>query len=75
MRIWRNFLWAPIRKDFFQVSLELPPQEKEELIDFLKENVNMFAWDTYEALGVNPNFICHHLNVSPAITPKKQPSR
>ena len=35
----------------------------------------MFAWDAYEALGVNPNFICHHLNVNPSITLKKQSSQ
>ena len=58
---------------FFQVGSELPPQEKEELIGFLRENVDMFAWDTYEAPGVDPSFICHHLNVNPSITPKKQP--
>lgn len=23
--------------------------------------------------GVDPSFICHHLNVNPSITPKKQP--
>ena len=32
-----------------------------------------FAWNAYEALGVNPSFICHHLNVNPSIIPKKQP--
>ncbi|XP_050255615.1 uncharacterized protein LOC126701513 [Quercus robur] len=62
-------------KRFFQVGSKLPPQEKEKLIDFLRENVDVFAWDAYEALRVNPNFICHHLNVSPAVTPKKQPPR
>ena len=60
---------------FFQVGLELPPQEKEMLIDFLKENVDVFAWDAYEAPGVDPDFICHHLNVNPSVTPKKQPPR
>ena len=60
-------------KKFFQVGSELPPQEKEKLIGFLKENVDMFAWDTYEAPGVNPSFICHHLNVNPSVTLKKQP--
>ena len=58
---------------FFQFGSELPPQEKETLIDFLRQNVDVFAWDAYEALGVDPDFICHHLNVSPTITPKKQP--
>ena len=56
---------------FFQVGSELPPQEKAILIDFLRQNVDVFAWDAYEAPGVDPNFICHHLNVNPAVTPKK----
>jgi len=60
---------------FFQVRVQLPYWEKEELIVFLRKNVDMFAWSPYKALGVNPNFICHHLNVSPSITPKKQPPR
>ena len=33
----------------------------------------MFAWNAYKTPWVNPNFICHHLNVNPSITPKKQP--
>ena len=60
---------------FFQVGSELPPQEKEQLIRFLRENVDVFAWDAYEVSRVDPNFICHNLNVNPSITPKKQPPR
>ena len=43
------------------------------LIDFLRKNVDVFAWDPYEAPRVDPNFICHHFNVNPAVIPKKQP--
>ena len=35
----------------------------------------MFAWNAYEALGVDPSFIYHHLNINPSITPKKQSPR
>ena len=42
---------------------------------FLRENANVFSWDAYEALGVDSSFICHHLNVNPSVTPKKQTSR
>ena len=58
-------------KKFFQVGSELPPLEKEELINFLKKNVDVFAWDACEALGVDLSFICHHLNVNPSIAPRK----
>ena len=60
---------------FFQVGSELPPQEKEKLIGFLRENMDLFAWDAYEALRVDPSFICYHLNINPSVTPKKQPPR
>ena len=44
-------------KKFFQVGSQLPPQEREELIEFLRKNVDVFTWSAYEAPGVNPNFI------------------
>ena len=58
---------------FFQVGVQLPPLEKEELVTFLRKNIDVFAWSAYEAPGVDSNFICHHLNVNPSVTPKKQP--
>ena len=42
------------------------------MIEFLKQNIDVFAWNTYEAPGVDLEFICHHLNVNPLIAPKKQ---
>ena len=59
-------------KKFFQVGSQLPQQEREELIKFLKQNIDVFAWNTYEAPGVDLEFIFHHLNVNPLVTPKKQ---
>ncbi|XP_050240972.1 uncharacterized protein LOC126689841 [Quercus robur] len=60
---------------FFRVGAQLPLQKKEELIEFLKRNIDVFAWDACDAPGIDPTFICHYLNVNPAITPKKQPPR
>ena len=59
-------------KKFFQVGSQLPQQEREELLEFLKQNIDVFAWNTYEAPGVDLEFICHHLNVNSLVTPKKQ---
>ena len=60
---------------FFQVGARLPLQENEELVELLRRNVDVFAWDAYEALSLNSEFICHCLNVDPSATPKKQPPR
>ena len=62
-------------KKFFQIGSQLPQQEKNELIEFLRQNIDVFAWNTYEAPRVDPEFICHHLNVNPLVVPKKQPLR
>ena len=60
---------------FFQIGSQLPQQEREKLIEFLKQNIDIFSWNTYEALRVDPEFICHHLKVNPLIAPKNQPPR
>ena len=49
----------------------MPYQESEELIEFLKQNIDVFARNAYEAPGVDPEFIYHHLKVNPLIAPKK----
>ena len=58
---------------FFQIGSQLPHQEKEELIEFLRRNIDVFSWNAYEAPRVDPEFIYHHLKVNPLITPRKQP--
>ena len=57
--------------EVFSSGSQLPHQEREELVEFLKQNIDVFAWNTYEAPGVDPDFICHHLNVNPLTAPKK----
>ena len=34
---------------FFQIGFQLPQQEREELVEFLKQNIDVFAWNAYEA--------------------------
>ena len=60
---------------FFQVGAELPLQEREQMVELLRRNVDVFAWDAYKDPSLDPKFICHHLNVNPSVTPKKQPPR
>ena len=58
-------------KKFFQVGAKLPSQEKEILLEFLRANIDVFAWSPYEAPGIDPSFICHRLNVNPSVVPKR----
>ena len=43
------------------------------MLQFFKENVDVFAWSPYEAPSIDPSFIYHRLNVNPTIIPKRQP--
>ena len=43
------------------------------MIEFLKRNIDVFAWDACDVPRIDPAFIYHHLNVNPSITPKEQP--
>ena len=43
------------------------------MIRFLRRNIDVFAWDVYDASGVDLNPICHYLDVNPSSIPKKQP--
>ena len=70
-----KFITGDNEGKFFQVGIQLPPQENEELIGFLKRNIDVFAQSAYEAPRVDPNFIFHYLNINPFIIPKKQPPR
>ena len=37
--------------------------------------MDFFAWSAYEAPGIDPDFICHHLNMNTRAAPKRQPLR
>ena len=56
---------------YFHVGAQLPLVEKEELVEFLKANVDVFAWSAYEAPGIDLDFICHQLNVSLGAVPRR----
>ena len=60
---------------FFQVGVQLPTLEKQALIEFFRNNVDIFAWDACEDPRIDPDFICHHLNINHSIIPRKQPPR
>lgn len=50
-------------------------EDKVEILLFLVQNADVFAWSPYEVPGVDPEFIVHRLNVDPMFPPKKQKPR
>ena len=60
---------------YILVSLNVKERKRTELIKFLKENIEVFAWTPYEMPRINPNFIRHMLNIMPEARPVKQRGR
>lgn len=50
----------------------LEGKEKEELIKFLKENKNVFAWSHEDVVGIDPVESMHYLSVKIELKPIKQ---
>ena len=50
-------------------------EDRVEMLLFLIQNIDVFAWSPYEVLVVDPEFIVHKLNVNPSFPPKKQKPR
>ena len=60
------------QKKYFQLGTQLLLVERAQLLAFLINNLDVFAWSTYEAPEVNLDFIFHHLNVNPTVMSRKQ---
>ena len=56
-------------KKYTRVGAELEENTKKDLVQFLKENVDVFAWSHEDMPGINPGVITHRLNVSPSFKP------
>ena len=50
---------------YFLLERQLPEVEKTEILDFLLQNKEVFAWTPYEMPGISPEIMCHKLNVDP----------
>uniref|UniRef100_A0A2N9G7Y6 Uncharacterized protein n=1 Tax=Fagus sylvatica TaxID=28930 RepID=A0A2N9G7Y6_FAGSY len=58
-----------------KIGANLPPKMKESLVQFLKNNKDVFAWSHEDMPGINPSIISHKLNVDPSLRPVKQKRR
>ena len=54
-----------------KIGSALTGQFKEDLITFLREHHNVFAWSHEDMLGIDPNAIVHRLNIDPNFKPIK----
>jgi len=47
------------------MSESLSPFEKEDLIQLIREYIDVFVWNYEDMLGLDPQIAMHHLNINP----------
>ena len=52
-----------------RIGANLDGKIKKDLIHFLRENIDVFAWSHEDISGINPSVITHCLNVHPSSKP------
>ena len=55
-----------------RIGTTLSPEIRTRLIEFLKENLDVFAWSHEDIPGISPKIIQHKLNVDPERKPVQQ---
>ena len=60
---------------YTRVGADLEKKTKKDLVQFLKKNIDVFAWSHEDMPGIDPGVITHRLNVSPSFKPIRQKKR
>ncbi|RDX67052.1 hypothetical protein CR513_54114, partial [Mucuna pruriens] len=58
-----------------RIVMALAKEDKSHLVSFLLENRDVFAWSLADMLGIDPEFLCHHLSISLGSQPIAQRRR
>ncbi|XP_017239882.1 uncharacterized protein LOC108212672 [Daucus carota subsp. sativus] len=58
-----------------KIGSRLSPEVRGKLIEFLKGNLDVFAWSHEDMIGIDPAVMCHHLNIDPTKKGARQKRR
>uniref|UniRef100_A0A2N9H299 Reverse transcriptase domain-containing protein n=1 Tax=Fagus sylvatica TaxID=28930 RepID=A0A2N9H299_FAGSY len=63
------------REEDNQNRTTMPKSIQDSVVQFLRENVDVFAWSHEDMPGISTNVMVHKLNINPSIHPVKQKRR
>ena len=58
-----------------RIGTSMKEKTKEDLVQFLRKNIDVFAWSHEDMPGIDPSVISHRLNVYPSSKPVRQKKR
>ena len=60
---------------FTRIGTSMKEKTKQDLVQFLRENIDVFAWSHKDMPGIDPSVITNRLNVYPSSKPIRQKKR
>ena len=60
---------------FTRIGISMKEKTKQDLVQFLRKSIDVFAWSHENMPGINPSVITHRLNVHPSSKPVRQKKR
>ena len=60
---------------FTRIGTSLKEKTMQDLVQFLRKNIDVFAWSHEDMLGIDPSVITHRLNMHPSSKPVRQKKR
>ena len=60
---------------FTRIGTRMKEKTKQDLVQFLRKSINVFAWNHEDMPGIDPSVITHRLNVHPSSKPVRQKKR
>jgi len=58
-----------------RMGADLDPTTKAAIRQVLQTNISSFAWSTWDMPGIDPDILCHRLNINPQFKPRVQRRR
>ena len=58
-----------------RIGASMEKKMKQDLVQFLKKNIDVFAWSHEDMPGIDPSVITHRLNIYPSSKPVRQKKR
>ncbi|XP_027932759.1 uncharacterized protein LOC114188367 [Vigna unguiculata] len=53
-----------------RIGGDLDLEQEQQIVQVLKNNLSSFAWSVADMTGIDPDFLCHKLNINPSAKPK-----
>ncbi|RDY01387.1 Retrovirus-related Pol polyprotein from transposon 17.6, partial [Mucuna pruriens] len=71
----KNVQIRPLALQTTKVGTTLSSDEEEQLVSFLRQNMDVFAWTPQDMLSINPSYISHRLSIGKGVMPVAQKRR